>query len=309
MTAPDEPPASEAGLASLITGGYRVSREAPLWRQVALRTWRALKRGQASVMAAGVAFYAFLALVPALFALVSIYGLLADPHDVKGQVDALSGVLPQQVRAVLQAELARLAARSSRTMSFELAAGTAMALWAATKGTRALLVALAVVFQQAPDVVRLSATALAITAAGVGFGTVAVAAVVALPPLLGGRGLGPLDPAAGWLLSWLRWPVLGAVLALGLAFVYGRSRPGGWRGLTAGSMLATLLWLVGSGLFSWFVAHHSSYSHLDGSLAAFAVLLSWFLLSAYVVIFGAIVDAEVAGLRPDARPDAGAPRP
>jgi membrane protein len=283
-----------------------------VWRQVALRAWRAAKRGQASVMAGGVAFYAFLAVLPALFALVSIYGLLADPHDVEAQIDALTGVLPLQVREAMQAELGRLAAKSARTLSFELAGGTVMALWAATKGTRALLIALAVVFQKSSDVVRLSATALIITVVGVGFGALAVAAVVAVPPLI--ARLGPFFHGPLWsLVTWLRWPVLGVILSLGLAFVYGKSQPGGWRWVTPGSALAALLWLAGSGLFSWFVSSFSSYSHLDGSIAAFAVLLSWFLLSAYVVIFGAIVDAEVGQRPPPVRPGgpsgAGAPTP
>jgi len=258
-------------------------------------------------MAGGVAFYAFLALFPALFALVSIYGLLADPRDVKGQVDTLTGVLPVQVRAVLQAELAHLTAKSTGTLSVEVAAGTLMALWAAAKGTRAVLIALAAVFQQPRDLVRLSATALVMTMAGVAFGAVAVAAVVAVPPLL--ERIGSFDAAGGRLLAWLRWPVLAMALSLGLAFVYRQNRPGRRRWLTPGSVLAALLWLAGSALFSWFVSRHSSYSHLDGSLAAVAVLLSWFLLSAYVVIFGAIVDAEVQVVTPGAGSRGGGPAP
>jgi membrane protein len=268
---------------------------ASVWRNVARRIKRELKDGRASIMAAGVAFYCFLALFPALTALVSLYGLVADPGDVGDQMDTVAPLLPRQVRDVMRRELTSIVARSTGTLSLEVAVSILLALWAANKGTRALLVAVDVIFdpRSAGNIVKLSFVALCLTVGAVGFGVVSLGAVIAVPAVLGRLGVG--SPGLR-LLVWLRWPVLAAALLLGLALIYRFSRVvprPRWRWVTPGSALAAALWLLGSALFSWFVSAHTSFQSLDGSIATFAVLLSWFLLSAYVVILGAAVDAEV----------------
>jgi len=278
-----------------VTPGERRPGALSRWRVVARRVRREIKEGRSSIMAGGVAFYCFLALFPALTALVSLYGLIADPQDVGRQVDALAPVLPQPVRALMQRELSRLVARSTGTLSLEVAASTAAALWAANKGTRALMVAIDVVFhpRQPGNIVKLSVAALAFTAGGILFGVLSLVGVVAAPALLGRLGVGR---HAWQLMVWLRWPFLAAVLLLGLALLYRFSRverPRGWRWVTPGSATAAALWLIASGLFSWFVSARGSPQSLDGSIAALAVLLSWFLLSAYTVILGAAVDAAL----------------
>jgi membrane protein len=146
--------------------------------------------------------------------------------------------------------------------------------------------------RRAGNIVKLNFVALFLTVGAVVFGVVSLGAVIAVPALLGRLGLG--SPGLR-LLVWLRWPVLAATLLLGLALIYRFSRavPPPWRWVTPGSALAAALWLVGSALFSWFVSAHTSFQSLDGSIAAFAILLSWFLLSAYVVLVGAAVDAEL----------------
>jgi membrane protein len=265
------------------------------WRVVAVRIWRDLKDGRASIMAGGIAFYCFLALFPALTALVSLYGLVADPRDVGRQLDALSPVLPAQVREVMQGELSKLVARSSGTLSLEVLVGILVALWAANKGTRALLIAVAAVFDpgKAGNIVRLSVLALRLTAAGVIFGLVSLAAIVVLPAALDRLGV-----ESRGLIVWLRWPVLAVLLILGMAVIYRNAHAGGGRRLmTPGSALATTLWILGSAGFSWFVSNHTSHHRIDGSMAAFAILLGWFLLSAYVVLLGATVDAELERTR------------
>jgi len=267
--------------------------ERPRWRVVAAGIKRELTDGRASILAGGVAFYSFLALFPALTALVSLYGLVADPGHVAQQLDTLAPILPAPVREVMQGTLEELASRSSGTLSLELTVGILLAVWAANKGTRALLIAVAAVFSpgRAGNIVRLSVVALRLTVAAVAFGVVSLATIVALPALLTRLGVG--RPVLR-LLVWLRWPFLAALLLVGMASIYriGRAGSTGGRWVTPGSALATALWVLGSAAFSWFV---SSFSHssLDGSMAAFGILLSWFLLSAYVVLLGAVVDAEL----------------
>lgn len=265
------------------------------WREAALRVGREVKEGRASIMAGGVAFYGFLSMFPALAALVSIYGLLADTRDVERQMDALAGFVPENVRNLVQAELSALAERSAGTLSVELVAGVALALWAANKGTRTLMIAVDLVLDPGGprNIVRVNSTALVITACGIVAAALALAAVVAVPNLLVWIGM---PVASARLVAWLRWPALAAVLLLALALVYGYGptrRPARWRWITPGSAFAVTLWLPASVLFSWFVSSFERYSRLEGSLAAFVVVLGWFLLSAYAIILGAAVDAAL----------------
>jgi membrane protein len=270
--------------------------EMSMVRNVVRRLRRELAEGRVSIMAGGVAFYGFLALFPALTALVSIYGLLADPHRIGEQLDARAVLLPEQVRDVLRTELTSLASRSTGTLCLEVVVGILLALWAANKGTRSLMLAVAAVFEpgKATNIVKVNFRALVLTVVAIVFAVLAVAAVIAVPTVVGLLNLSEL--AALGLLKWLRWPLLAGLLLVGLALVYRWSRPQARvRWVTAGSALVTAAWLVGSGLFSWFVSTFTSYQRLDGSIAAFAILLSWFLLSAYLVILGAAVDAELEG--------------
>jgi membrane protein len=265
------------------------------WRQIADRMRRPTQRHQASIVAGGVAFFGFLAMFPALVALVSGYGLLADPEDVRRQVDALAGGLPEEVRAAIYGQMKQLAARSTGTLSVEAALSILGAVWAATKGTKALITGLSLAFGQRETrgFVRLNVTAFLFTVGVIVFGAVAVGAVIALPIVLSHL---RLSRPGELLMTWLRWPALAAVVLLGLAVAYhhGPARPPAkWRWVTPGSVVATTLWLIGSSLFSWFMSSSATSGRLDGSLGVVITVLTWFLLSAYVVILGAELNAEI----------------
>jgi membrane protein len=277
------------------------------WRTIALRLGRGARRHHASVVSAGVAFFSFVSLFPALAAIVSAYGLLADPDDVRRQVDVLARGLPEQIRQVLEVELARLTARSSGPLSLDIAVGIVLAVWAATKGMKSLMTALAIAFDQEETRghVRMAALAFAFTAGALSLGLLAVGAMIALPVVLRHVGLSTVGAS---LITWLRWPVLAAVVTGCLAVLYRYGPPrrsASWRWITPGVALATVSWLAGSALFSWSAARFAGSRNLDGTLGAILLFLSWFFLTAYVVILGAELDAEIDRWR--ARPDE--PRP
>jgi membrane protein len=278
-------------------GGVRRLRDisAADWRGAALRLSRGPKRHQTSVVAGGVAFFAFVSLFPALAALVSTFGLLAGRANVATQVNALAGELPEQARAVLQTELANLLARSTGRLSLEMAVGLVGALWAASKATKALITALTMASEQEETRghLRMKLVAFGFTGGAMAVGLVALAAMAALPAVLGHLGLSRLGER---LVAWLRWPALAAVVLgwLVAAYRFGPPRPPtAWRWISPGALLAAAMWLVGSALFSWFVSRFGSYEQLEGTLGAILIFLSWFLLSAYVVIFGAELNAEL----------------
>jgi membrane protein len=265
------------------------------WRRIADGMRSATKRHHASVLAGGVAFFGFLSMFPALVALVSAYGLLADPHDVKRQMDAFAGGLPDEVQAAIYHQMTRLTARSSGTLSLEAGISIVAAVWAATKGTKALITGLSLAFGQdeTRGFIRLNVTAFLFTLGAIIFGVIAVGAVIVFPIVLSYLHLSRLR---GVLVSWLRWPVLIAVVEFGLAvaYHYGPARPPEkWRWITPGSVVATALWIAGSAVFSWFASFTASSDRLDGSLGVIITILTWFLLSAYVVILGAELDTEI----------------
>jgi membrane protein len=265
------------------------------WRQIASAMRDATRRHHASIFAGGVAFYGFLSMFPALAALVSGYGLLADPDHVRRQVDRLAGGLPDEVRATIVDQVARLTERSTGTLTIEAVAAILTALWAATKGMRALITGLSLAFgqQETRGFIRLNATAFLFTAGAVVGGGIAIAGVIVLPIVLSFLRLSVLTEH---LFRWLRWPALMLVtlIALAIAYHFGPARPPArWRWITPGSAVATGLWLAGSGLFSWFASRFGKSDLIDGSLAVVITMLTWFLLSAYVVILGAELNVEI----------------
>ena len=160
---------------------------------------------------------------------------------------------------------------------------------------KALFDALNIVYdeQEKRSFIALNAQSLAFTLGGMAFILVAIGGIVALPVALGFLGL---SSATEWLLSLGRWPVLliAVVLGLSLIFRYGPSRDRAqWKWVTPGSIVAAVLWLVASMLFSWYVANFGSYNETYGSLGAMIGFMTWVWLSAIVILVGAELNAEL----------------
>lgn len=266
------------------------------WRRVLDRMRSATQRHHASVLAGGVAFFAFLSILPALAALVSIYGLLANPADVARQVEGIAGALPPDVKSAIVNQMAQLTARSPRTLTFEAVVSIVATIWAATKGMKALITGLSLAFGQdeTRGFIRLNATAFLFTLGSIVAGVIAIGAIIVLPAVLSFLNLSGPGEALLW---WLRWPMLTVMVLLSLtvAYRFGPAQaPPRRRWVTPGALAATALWLAGSAIFSWFVSRATRGDRVDGSLGVVITILTWFLLSAYVVILGAELDAEIA---------------
>jgi membrane protein len=262
------------------------------WRDVLLRLKDAVREDRITLIAAGVAFYAMLALFPAMIAVVSVYGLVMDRSDLAPQVRAL-GVLPADVRSILIRQLDALARAPSGRLSLSLAFGVLLALLSASAGMRALVTGVNAAYSEAETrgFVRLRGLAFLLTVGGILVTVLAVAAIVALP--VAARHLP--DPV-GLLVSVLRWPLLAAVLVVGLAIVYrvGPSRHDArWQWLSWGSVAATILWLVGSMLCSLYASYAPAQNKTYGTFFGVIVLLLWLFLSAFSVLLGAELNAEL----------------
>jgi membrane protein len=264
------------------------------WLDTLLRTKREARRDHLAMVAAGVAFYAFLSVFPALAASVSVYGLLADPNDVERQLSALGGVVPEGARQILGEQLRRIAGGSSRALSWGLVVSVVLALWSANKGMKSLIEAMNIAYdeQEKRGAFKLNALALMLTLGGVATLIIALFVVVGIPSVLGWVGLGGVARVA---VDVLRWPLLITFLLLGLGVLYrlAPSRENAeWKWVTPGALLATAVWLGASIVFSIYVANFGSYEKTYGSLAAVAIMLVWLYVGSYAILLGAELNAE-----------------
>jgi membrane protein len=265
------------------------------WWRILKRIWANIGAHNLAVTAGGIAFYLMLSLFPGLAALVALYALAADPAEVQVQMQSLVEVLPDQSEGLMRDQLTRLADTPAATAGWGAAIGVVLALWGATRGTRALMLALNTVYheRESRNWLMLNLAAIGMTVALVLFVAVTLGLVALLPAVMRFLGVGGW---AAWAVTILKWPLLIAavVLAIGAFYRWGPARrPARWRWLTPGSVVATVLWLAGSAGFSVYVGTFGSYSETYGSLAAAVVLMVWFLITAYAILLGAEIDAAI----------------
>lgn len=265
------------------------------WKDIVVRVYKRLGESRLGIIAAGVSFYAFLAIAPALVAFVSLYGLIADPMDMQYQVATLHHLLPVEVRKFIIDQLAAIASRPGTELGAGLAIGLAFSLWSASKGIRALLQGIGVTYRELKPLktLRLYVVSILATAAGIVAVTIVLALVVVVPIAINALGL-PSETTI--IIQIFRWPVLALLIMTSLAICYrvgARRRPPRWRWVSWGAVVATVLWLGGSALFSLFIANFGSYDETYGSLGAVVVTLLWLHFSVYVVLIGGQLNAEM----------------
>ena len=246
-------------------------------------------------VAAGVVFYSLLALFPAITALVSLYGLFANASSINDHLASLNGILPTSAVDIVHEQIARLTAKSGTKLGLGFILGLCVALWSANAGIKALIDALNVVFEEKEKrgFIKLNLVSLAFTVSAIASLLVALSAVVILPILLNHLGLAHVTDA---LLRFARWPILLALVTLGLALIYrygpSRREPR-WQWVTVGSVFAALAWLGTSALLSWYLAGYAHYDTTYGSLGAGIGLMMWMWVSSIVILFGAQLNSEI----------------
>jgi membrane protein len=241
-----------------------------------------------TLVAAGVAFYGFLALVPALIAVVSIYGLVADPADVKRLVKDVGSSLPREVRDFLVFQLTSIVNADQTGVTTATVVALGLALWSASGGMAALVTGIHVASgtDQPKGFAARRGKALILTFAAIVFLGVVTFLIVAARPLIDHLAVGTVGRVALEVVGWL---VLAVVVLTGVALLYRAAVRDGPL-FTPGAVFATVLGLVASGLFAVYTANFASYGKTYGALASIVVLLLWLWLSALAVLIGAEVD-------------------
>ncbi len=265
------------------------------WVQVLRRAGREMASDQIGLIAAGCAFWATLSLFPAISMLISLYGLVFDPVTVEPQLETVRRLLPAPAFELIEARVRALVSRGSTTLGISLFLSTAFALWTASTGTKSLLSALNIVFRQEEQrgFLRFQAIGLAMTLGAILSAILGLAILVVLPAVISFVGLSA--HASGlFRIGSLAVMLLYVLVALSLLYRYGPSGPPRklqW--VTAGSLVATLLWLLASVLFSFYVQHLARYDATYGPLGTVAGIMMWLWVSAYVVLLGASLNAEL----------------
>jgi membrane protein len=265
------------------------------WKDILLRIYQNISKHRVVLVAAGITFYSILALFPAIAALVALYGLFADPTTIAGNLDQLSGFVPEGATAVIRDQLNRLAAQGSSTLGLAFIVGLAVSLWSANAGVKSLFDGLNIVYDEEDErsFIKLNLVSLAFTLATLALALVALAAIIVVPVVVNFFGLAQVT---NLIMRIARWPLLLVVVAFALAVLYrygpDRARAQ-WRWISWGSAFAAVGWLAVSILFSWYAANFGSYNKTYGSLGAIMGFMFWIWLSAIVILIGAEIDAEM----------------
>lgn len=266
------------------------------WKLAIIKLSKEISDDRLTIVAGALAFYAMLALFPGLIALVSLFGLVADPKKVETGLTQLTDILPPGGREILLDQLHELVNTPRTSLSLGLLISVVTALWSASSGVDALVDAINVAYNKVEKRNWLKRRALSVlmTLALLVFTVVTLALVAILPSIelwLGDRVI-----ILG-LLSALRWPALAALVALGLFCLYrfapSRDRPG--TSDVSGALIATVLFLAASSLFSLYVSEFAAYHKTYGAVGSVVALLFWFYYSSLIMLLGAELSAEFEG--------------
>jgi membrane protein len=266
------------------------------WREVLKRTWRESSQDNVNLVAAGVAFYAFLAFVPLLAALVLTYGLVAEPATVVRHFQQLTAVMPADAARLIGEQLMSMTKTASTEKGLGLLFAILLSLYGAMRGATSIIVALNIVYNIDEDrsFVRKTGLAVLITAAAL---VSLLAGILAISALGWLEHLLPFSSrVVQTLLKLLSWVAAAAVVSFLIAAVYryAPNRPNTrWRWLTPGSLAATVLWLLATLGFGFYVANFGNYNATYGSLGAVIVFLTWLYLIAYILLLGGELNSEL----------------
>lgn len=265
------------------------------WWSVIKCVFREVGDDNVGVIAAGVAFFSMLAVFPLITACLSIYGLIADPVEVEQQLQSISGVMPKEAWAIIDTQLTAVVNAPMRGLGLGIIIGFAIAFWSAGSGIRSMMRAMNIAYGEIEkrNFFKFYSLAISLTISVIFFIWAALAVIVGVPAVLN---FVRLEGAAQWISLYMPWIILVLIFAFSVAVLYriGPSRrQAKFRWVLPGVILSTLLWVLVSFAFSRFVAEFGSYNKTYGGLSAAIILLIWFWLTAYVVILGAELNAEL----------------
>lgn len=262
------------------------------WKDIASRTWQRTWDDNVGLVAAGVAFYGFFALVSIIGMVVLAYGMVAEPRTVVEHMGVLTDVLPSEVALLIAEQALNAVTTSEATKGAGLLIALAAAVYGGTNGSAALITALNIAYEEKEkrSLGRFYLLALLMTLAAVAVTLTALAGTAFLAAIGAENGAVPLlGKIGGYVLLLL----VATALVSGLYRFAPAREEARWVWITPGSILAAAIWLLLTVLFGFYLTNLTNFSATYGSLGALAALQTWLYLSAYVVIMGAELNSEI----------------
>jgi membrane protein len=268
---------------------------APGWKDILFRVKDEIAADHVSLVAAGVAFYALLAIFPAVTALMALAGLVMEPAQVTAQLEALTNLIPKEAANIILDQAVAVTGSEETGLGWAFLIGLGLALYSASKGVGSLMEGLNVAYDEdeTRGFVKKLIWTLGLTMMLIGVLLLGLAATLAVPAVVAFLAL------PDWvetLLTYGSWVLLAALttLALAVLYRYGPARDDAeWKWLTPGSVIACILWIVASVGFSIYVSNFGSYNESFGSMAGAIILLMWLWISAFIVLLGAEFNSEM----------------
>jgi membrane protein len=265
------------------------------WIDIAWRIYASIMADRILLIAAGATFYLLLALFPALAAFVSVYGFVADPRTVADQVAYLGAMLPQGSIDMIQTQLQALVTQETSSLSLSFIFGLGIALWSANNGVKALFDAMNVAYRQTEtrSFLKLNLISFVFTLGAIAIGISMITMVGVVPALFAFL---HLDTWTETIVKLLRWPIIMLLVGIGITLIYrfGPDRePAKLQWLTWGAGFATLVWLITSVLFSWYLENFADYNATYGTLGAAIGFMTWIWISSIILIVGAEINGEM----------------
>lgn len=264
------------------------------WLDIAWRIKNRLASNRVSLVAAGVAFYALLALFPALGAVLAIGGLVVDPQTIIEQIVNFNGVVPEDVLLIIKDQATDVTTTDSTGLGLTALIGLLLSFWSASRGMANLVMGLNLVYseEETRGFIRLNLRVLFLTALLIIGFLISIASIIAVPAILS---FAEWPVIAEWLASVSRWAVMVIVTLAGLAMIYrlGPSRSSAeWQWVTPGAMIACAMWILASVGFTYYVGNFASYNESFGALGGVVIMIMWLWISAFVVLLGGEINAE-----------------
>jgi membrane protein len=264
------------------------------WRAIVVRVFERMMGDHIGVLAGGVAFYAFLSVFPALAGALMVWGLFTDVASLGPQLQTLRDFAPDAFGLIAD-QMVVIASQSNSDLTLGLIVSVLLALWSASGGVSALIGAMNLAYHEREkrSFLRLTALSFGFTLAGIVFVLLSLAAIAAVPPILEALYLGAFLEAVVRVVRWLIMIGLFFVACSAIYRFAPARRHARWRWIVPGALLASLVWLVASIVFSVYLANFDAYNATFGSLGAVAALLMWFWLSAYAICMGAELNSQL----------------
>ncbi|KYL34368.1 MAG: membrane protein [Pseudoalteromonas tetraodonis] len=265
------------------------------WWDITRRIVKQMSRDNLSLVAAGVAFYALLAIFPAIAALVSVYAYFTSPNDISVYLSQFMALLPQSTQEIILSQVSSLAQKSQTSLSLSALGTLLLTIWSSSKGSQALITACNISYHEYEKRSFLKAQLVRLLFS-VGAIVVAVIALVIIGILPLALNLLGIKESIDFLIMLISWPLLALTFNFALLILYRYAphrKAAKWRWVTVGSFTATVLWIVASFGFSFYVSHFASYNETYGSLGGVVIMLMWLFISAYIIILGATINAAL----------------